>query len=191
MGATQALPAIFWGLIPRTAFGSCVGNRGNPRRRPAPRSASNGDATRCNRASRDRGMVAICLLLKLLAALVSTRALSTASAKRPFPRASAGTRCRPRQGLQCMLVVSGDGDDRRHALRAADLADYFETAHLGHLEILQDQIWVSAGDLLQSRGTVVSLAHSLDAAYRFQIPGARDRFAGHDRRLQSQGGETA
>jgi hypothetical protein len=51
----------------------------------------------------------------------------------------------------------------------ADLADHFEAAHFGHLEIQQDQVRVPAGDLLQRGCAVVRLANYVDAAYGFQI----------------------
>jgi len=70
--------------------------------------------------------------------------------------------------------------------RVADLADHFEAAHFGHLEIQQNQVRVLAGDALQRRYAVVRLAHHVNAAHGFQLLAqhfARDRLVVHDESL--------
>ena len=70
----------------------------------------------------------------------------------------------------------------------ADLADDFKAAHLGHLEIQQDEVRVLTGDLLQRRCAVVRFGNHLNARDRFQFVAqhlASDRLVVHDQRLQS------
>ena len=85
------------------------------------------------------------------------------------------------EGLNGVLVEGGDDHDHRQ-VRAAELADHFEAAHQGHLQIEEDELWLQGGDLVQCLAAIGGFANHLDLRKVLELlvqQAARDGFIVH------------
>ena len=89
------------------------------------------------------------------------------------------------EGLQGVLVVRGDEDHQRHALRP-DRVDHVEAAHLRHLHVQEHQVRRVVLDRHHGFFAVAALRRHLDVRLERQQcrqPLARQRFVVDDQRL--------
>src|SRR5689334_22766888 len=68
------------------------------------------------------------------------------------------------KGLERELIVSRDKDDGRHG-RAFDLVNYVEAAHLGHLDIEEDEVGFLLLDGLHSSGAIVTFGEQFNVRF--------------------------
>ncbi len=86
------------------------------------------------------------------------------------------------EGFHGVLIERSYDDDHGQAA-AFEIADHFEAAHEGHLEVEEDEIRLEVGDLLQGLVAIFGFADYLDFGELFQFfaeDSAGDGFVVHD-----------
>jgi hypothetical protein len=90
---------------------------------------------------------------------------------------------------KCMLVVSGDEDDRGHA-RDTDRFDDVETADLGHLDVEKNEIGCELRDCVDRRRSITAFTDDLEVGFAPQLladAAPRDRLVVDDEHANHAG----